>query len=323
MPKVSIIVPVYGVEKYIERCIRSLFNQTLDDIEYLFIDDCSPDRSIDILKQVLEEYPYRKQQVIIHRMDRNSGQAAVRKRGMLNATGEYIIHCDSDDWVDISMYEDMYNLAKKDNADVAICDFLRTDTKEFNKVEHGAHTTDKAGFLINCLFQRDHWSLCNKLFNRKVYYKEKVEYPAGALGEDMALCIQLLNACEKIAYIPKVYYFYYVNPMSITKKTTVSNCIKNYYTLKENTELVINYINERLSINQRTKAKAISYLKMVNLNTLLRVRHIPEYKIIWDKEFRLMPPSFFLNPRISLYNKVIYILSLFPFYPTKDKRITL
>ena len=81
MPKVSVIVPVYGVEKYMERCARSLFEQTLDDIEYLFIDDCTPDRSIEILQQVLEEYPHRKPQVTIHRMEQNSGQAAVRKWG--------------------------------------------------------------------------------------------------------------------------------------------------------------------------------------------------------------------------------------------------
>ena len=81
MPKVSVIIPVYGVEKYIERCARSLFEQTLDDIEYLFIDDCTPDKSVDILKHVLEEYPQRKSQVVIHRMEKNSGQAAVRKWG--------------------------------------------------------------------------------------------------------------------------------------------------------------------------------------------------------------------------------------------------
>ena len=81
MPKVSVIIPVYGVEKYIERCARSLFEQTLDDIEYLFIDDCTPDRSIEVLKSILEEYPNRKEQVIIHRMEQNSGQAAVRKWG--------------------------------------------------------------------------------------------------------------------------------------------------------------------------------------------------------------------------------------------------
>ena len=127
MPKVSIIIPVYGVEKYIERCARSLFEQTLDDIEYLFIDDSTPDRSIDILKRVLENYPHRKSQVNIHRMEQNSGQAIVRNWGMQNATGEYVIHCDSDDWVDTDMYRAMYEEAKDKNADVVVCDYDMTD----------------------------------------------------------------------------------------------------------------------------------------------------------------------------------------------------
>ena len=82
MPKVSVIIPVYGVEKYIERCARSLFGQTLDDIEYLFIDDCSPDKSVEILEHILLEYPQRRDKVIIHRMEHNSGQAKVREWGM-------------------------------------------------------------------------------------------------------------------------------------------------------------------------------------------------------------------------------------------------
>ena len=83
MPKVSVLVPVYGVEKYIERCARSLFEQTLDDIEFIFVDDCTPDRSIEILESVIEKYRLRfaekKYDVRIERMPTNSGQAAVRR----------------------------------------------------------------------------------------------------------------------------------------------------------------------------------------------------------------------------------------------------
>lgn len=318
MPKVSVIVPVYGVEKYIERCARSLFEQTLDDIEFLFIDDCTPDKSIDILKQVLEDYPNRKSQIIIHRMETNSGQAAVRKWGMLNATGEYVIHCDSDDWVDVHMYEEMYNKAMGDDADVVVCDFCRTDTKGFNKVEQGNHSLDKKEFITNCLFQRDHWSLCNKLFMRKVYYK--VVYPAGALGEDMMLCIQLLNGCNKIAYVPKKFYYYYVNPMSITKKVSVENCFRNYNTLKCNTDFIVDYINKSLDLDKQIKKEATAYLRMINLFSLLKIRHLSKYEKLWKEKFQMMPLSFFLNRRIALYNKVIYILSLFPFYPLKRDR---
>lgn len=322
MPKVSVIIPVYGVEKYIERCARSLFEQTLDDIEYIFVDDCSLDKSIEILKRVIEEYRPRfareVKSVRIERMLTNSGQAAVRQHGIQLCVGDYIIHCDSDDWVDVHMYEDMYNKAIADEADVVVCDFCRTDSKDFNKIEQGAHTTEKNEFIVNCLFQRDHWSLCNKLFNKKVYYN--VVYPTGALGEDMMLCIQLLNRCNKIAYVPKTFYFYYVNPMSITKKGTVENCFKNYNTLKCNTDFIVDNINKTLDIDRHIKKEATAYLRLVNLFSLLKIRHLPEYKKLWKKEFRLMPLSFFLNRRISLYNKMIYIFSLFPCYPLKRDR---
>ena len=124
MPKVSVIVPVYGVEKYIERCDRSLFEQTLEDIEFIFVDDCTPDKSIEILKNVLEDYPLRKKQVLIISHEKNMGLPIARQSGLKVASGDYIIHCDSDDWVDTTMYEKMYNKAIEDGSDVVVCDSL-------------------------------------------------------------------------------------------------------------------------------------------------------------------------------------------------------
>lgn len=326
MPKVSVIIPVYGVEKYIERCARSLFEQTLDDIEYIFVDDCSPDKSVFILERIIKEYSSRfldeGKKVRIERMPKNCGLPAVRKYGIQLCSGKYIIHCDSDDWVDENMYEKMYNKAIEDDADVVVCDFCRTDTKHFRKFECGSHSTDIKDFLINCLFQKDHGTLCNKLFNRKVYDNNTV-YPTGALGEDMVLSIQLLSKCKNLSYIPKAFYYYYLNPMSITKKVTIDNCITNYNTLNINTDFIVNYIENSLSLEHKIKREAISYLRMVNSFSLLKIRHLPEYKKIWKKQFKLMPLSFFLNPRISLYNKVMYLLTLFPFYPLKKDRATI
>lgn len=99
MPKVSVIIPVYGVEKYIERCVRSLFEQTLDDIEYIFVDDCCLDRSIEILDNVIKEYPNRRTDIKIVHHKENKGLAQARQSGIKVATGEYFVHCDSDDWV--------------------------------------------------------------------------------------------------------------------------------------------------------------------------------------------------------------------------------
>ena len=97
--KVSVIVPIYEVERYIERCARSLFEQTmLSGIEFIFVDDCTPDYSIEILHNTLKEYPEREAQVTILTHSANKGLAAARKTGVRAARGEYISHCDSDDW---------------------------------------------------------------------------------------------------------------------------------------------------------------------------------------------------------------------------------
>ena len=132
MPKISVIVPIYNVSAYIERCARSLWEQTLDDIEYIFINDCTPDNSMEILEKVLKDYPQRKSQTRIFKMPTNSRLAAVRRHGIKLAAGEYIIHCDADDWVDTNLYEKMYNEAIQSNADVVICP-IRDEYKGFGQ----------------------------------------------------------------------------------------------------------------------------------------------------------------------------------------------
>ena len=96
-PKVSIIVPIYRVEEYIERCAESLFAQTFDDIEYIFVDDCSPDKSVEILQRTLEKYPHRKRLTRIERLSSNSGLTAVRRQGIKLATGENTDNLESND----------------------------------------------------------------------------------------------------------------------------------------------------------------------------------------------------------------------------------
>ena len=112
-------------------CICSIFIKCksvsefflLDDIEYFFVNDCSPDKSIEVLERILEEYPHRKHQVRILHHDKNKGLTSTRNTGLVAATGEYIAHCDSDDWVEPNMYETLYNKAKEEKADVVYCNF--------------------------------------------------------------------------------------------------------------------------------------------------------------------------------------------------------
>ena len=120
--KVSIVVPVYNVAPYIEQFARSVFEQTLEDIEHVFVDDCSPDSSMDILLSVLEEYPHRKQKVKIVRHEKNMGISVTRKDGYMKTTGEYVIYVDSDDYLEPRMLELMYAKAKEHDADMIVCD---------------------------------------------------------------------------------------------------------------------------------------------------------------------------------------------------------
>ena len=120
---VSVVIPVFKVRNFIERCATSLFEQTLEDVEYIFVDDASPDDSIEILKECLERYPKRKAQVQILTHEQNKGLPAARNTGLAVATGEYVFHCDSDDWVESTMLEDLYVTAIQNSADIVWCDW--------------------------------------------------------------------------------------------------------------------------------------------------------------------------------------------------------
>ena len=120
MAKVSVIVPIYNVSRFIKRCVESLFNQTLDDVEFIFVNDCTPDDSIDILKKVIADYPDRNTMIINHEV--NKGLPAARNTGLKAASGDYIFHCDSDDFIEPTMLNDLYYTACDDNADIVWCD---------------------------------------------------------------------------------------------------------------------------------------------------------------------------------------------------------
>lgn len=122
--KISVIIPIYNVERFITRCAISLMKQTLkEDVEFIFVDDATPDRSIDLLQEVINQYPERRNQVRLIRHAKNKGLPAARNSGLKVAVGEYIFHCDSDDWLELDMLETLYDVAVKKQADIVWCDW--------------------------------------------------------------------------------------------------------------------------------------------------------------------------------------------------------
>ena len=133
-PKVSVIVPIYGVESFIRQCVESLCAQDYDNYELVFVDDGSKDRSMDILSEVLEAHPDVKGKSLIIRQE-NAGLPKARMTGLRAATGDYVIHVDSDDWVEPDYLSQLVRMAVEEEADVVYCDYFKEYDGKPAKVE--------------------------------------------------------------------------------------------------------------------------------------------------------------------------------------------
>lgn len=221
-PLVSVIVPIYGVEPYIEKCARSLFEQTLSSIEFIFVDDCSPDNSIAILKSVLNEYPSRISDTRIVRHEYNRGLAAARNTGRSIAQGEYLISCDSDDWVDQNMYELMYQKAQQTKSEIVICDweevYISKTLRQFinppvNNIE----------CVVALLSGKMHGSVVNKLIKKTLYTEHNIMCKEGMdFCEDFYVTYRLFYFARTIAYINLPLYYYNKSNLNSYTSTKLS-----------------------------------------------------------------------------------------------------
>lgn len=208
MPKVSVIVPIYNVGKYIERCARSLFEQTLSELEFIFIDDCSPDNSIEVLQSVLEDYPERKHQVKLIRHNTNLGVSRSRQDGVDVAEGDYMIHCDPDDWVERDMYSNLLNAAIENDADVAVCGYY-VNYPEYQKAVTEKYSRDHHAFLMQIINGSIHNSLWNKLIRRSLFFGITPLFTPGLnLWEDVSMLARVVSQAKSVAVVDKALYHY-------------------------------------------------------------------------------------------------------------------
>ena len=205
--KVSVIIPVYRVEKFIEKCAASLFSQTLDDVEFIFVDDASPDNSMAVLEECIQQYPQRKAQIRMLTHKENKGLPAARNTGLAAASGEYVFHCDSDDFVEPDMLETLYDEAKKKDADIVWCDWYLSfeHNERYMKQPDYATPMEALKAMLAGLMKFNVW---NKLVRRRLYADNQIAFPAGyAMGEDMTMML-LFAVAGKVAYIPQAFYHY-------------------------------------------------------------------------------------------------------------------
>ncbi|MCM1002749.1 MAG: glycosyltransferase [Candidatus Gastranaerophilales bacterium] len=212
--KISVIVPVYNVEKYLGKCLDSLVNQSIKDVEIICINDGSTDKSGEILNLYAQKYS----QIVVLNQS-NKGQSAARNLGISMAHGEYLGFVDSDDWVDLEYFEKLYAAAKKYDCDIACAGFKRCGKfkkslkKSFKKERVYTNIDDKA-FVDNL---PDHNYIWNKIYKRDKWNFTFVE---GRYYEDIALLIKVLYHMDNMVTVPKTYYNYRRNIGStVTQKT--------------------------------------------------------------------------------------------------------
>lgn len=223
IPKVTVIVLVYKAEKYIERCVRSLFEQTLQEMEYVFVDDGTPDNSMEVLRKVMEEFPYRKSAIKIVTNDRNRGTAFSRNNGLRASEGEYVIYCDSDDYVEKDMYETLYTRACSENADIVMCDYYEELTDRRRHVSQNPFLC-KEDIISQMLVGRIHSSVCGALIKRELFDANQIEFPVGiSMWEDMATSVKLHHYAKKVGYVDRALYHYVMNDSSLVHKETMKN----------------------------------------------------------------------------------------------------
>ena len=204
--KVSVIIPFYKVAPYIERCATALMEQTLNGVEFIFVDDASPDESRAILENVLAKYPQRDARVVTHTV--NKGLPAARNTGMAEAKGEYIYHCDSDDWLEATMLEKMYAAAVDNNADIVYCDFFLTFENGERYMKNPAFTTAEELLRKGFMAGSTKYNVWNKLIRKELYDRTGIRFPAGhGMGEDMTV-IMLAAEAKNVAYVPESLYHY-------------------------------------------------------------------------------------------------------------------
>lgn len=319
MPKISVIIPCYGVEKYLDRCIESVINQTLREIEIILVDDGSPDQ----VPQMCDEYAKKDSRIkVIHKQ--NAGLGYARNSGLEIATGDYVAFVDSDDYIDLSMYSVLYDEAIASNADVVFCGFkteIRIGTwKDSNEVKERTEWDSNAvnDFMLDMVACAPHvreerkyqMSVWHSIYRNEIIQSHQICFHSEreVVSEDLPFQIDFLKQTNKIVYLPDSYYYYCLNGTSLSQTIKIDK----FYKFKVLRTILLQSLNDIDKASLRVNRQFIGYCRsfMLSLSNSL----LPDKKRIfcdilsdeiWNEVSLTYKPSY-----LKLYHKVFYILCL-------------
>lgn len=263
---ISLIIPVYKVEKYLEKCIQSVINQTYENLQIILVDDGSPDNC----GKICDEYAKKDHRIeVIHKS--NGGLSDARNKGLEIAKGEYIGFVDSDDYIEADMYEVLYNLLKQYNADVSICNFYTVSQGKISikNADNGINEYNRIEILKEILLDKNIQSYAwNKLYKKELF--DEIKYPIGKKYEDIGTTFYLLEKCNKVVVTGKSEYYYINRQDSIVNNVTESTItdyieliMQRYDYIEENIKELSSYNKDYLKRILKTAEKDIKSLNEV------------------------------------------------------------
>lgn len=291
MVKVSVIVPVYNVEQYLDKCLDSLVNQTLKDIEIIVVNDGSPDNSQQIIDKYQENYPQ-----IVSLIKENGGQADARNYGMKRARGEYISFVDGDDYVETYFLENMYNAADS-GKNIVVCSYLQEWPDKVEKIEEINYSS------IYEYIAKGQVVPWNKLYKKSWLQSINITFPTGLLYEDVEFFLKVMSHIkniEELSFIDKCLIHYIQRPGSTTY--TQSKRINNIHEVTKNVSIYYQNLDSKyIQAMEYKLTKSLfghflfKYKKITDKN--LRKQLLDEHWMFINKQF----PDYKQNPAINLY----------------------
>lgn len=245
-PAVTVIIPFYDTAPYLERCAVSLFEQTLDEMQFIFVDDGSTDGGPEIVEKVLQRYPHRQPQTILLRLKGNNGIPTARKEGLKLVEGEYVAHCDSDDYIEPEMYATLYLKAVQEGDDMVLCDF-------YQGIECGirsrSHTPSHGGDYVRDFLHGRLWPFLWCGISRTELHRQ-LTFPTASYLEDWVQTVQLLHLCKKLTVVHQPLYHYCYHKTSVSHKTNVYNCMRQLKECMENYTLMHDYVMQHCPVDE-------------------------------------------------------------------------
>lgn len=308
---ISIIIPIYNVEKYLNKCIDSILNQTYSDLEIILVDDGSTDKS----SEICEYYKEIDNRIrVIHK--KNGGLSEARNVGIDIAKGEYIAFLDSDDWADENLYKRLYQLSQKYSSDISMCSFkwVQNEKEVLNKIDEEIVYSNLEA--LNKIYDKNYTNIIvawNKLYHRKLF--DNLRYPVGKIHEDEFLTPILIHRANKISITNKELIYYRQNSNSITNSKFSVKRLDYIYALENR----LNYFNQNSLEKLYKKGVWLLMDNIIRFYYIIKNSDIPEKKQL----MKMLKVKLFniINITGGLSSKDKVKIMLFEISPNLFKRI--